>query len=58
MHPEMNIKEATLYIKNSISLGLEKQIYYEKALEQPPKDSGLIVRIVDNFLTSHPSLSL
>ncbi len=56
MHPEMNIKEATLYIKNSISLGLDTQIYYEKALDQAPQDSGLIVRILDNFLSSHPSL--
>ena len=52
MHPEMNIQEATLYIKNSISLGLETRMYYEKALEQQPRDSGLIDLIVEHFLSS------
>jgi len=52
IHPEMNIKDATIYIKNSISLDLSTKPYYIEALEQTPKDSGLITRIVERFLSS------
>ncbi len=54
IHPEMNIRDATVYIKNSISLDLPTKSYYEEALEQTPKDSGLITRIVERFLASSP----
>lgn len=56
IHPEMSIKEATIYIKNSISLDLPTKSYYKKALEQTPKDSGLISQIVERFLASSSSL--
>jgi len=51
-HPEMNIKEAKLFIKNSISLKLETQDCYKEALSQKPQDSQLIIQIIEYFLSS------
>ena len=50
MHPEINISEAQIFLRNLISLGLETTPFFEKALNSHPNDSGLIHRIVEKFL--------
>jgi len=37
-------------LKKFISLNLETKPFFEKALKSTPRDSGLIRRIVKNFL--------
>ena len=51
MHPEINIKEARIFLKKLVSRNLSTSSYFERALKQEPKDSGLINRIVQAFLS-------
>jgi len=50
IHPEINISNAQILLKKFISLNLGTKPFFEKALESTPKDSGLIRKIVKNFL--------
>ncbi|NIM58745.1 MAG: hypothetical protein GTO16_07345 [Candidatus Aminicenantes bacterium] len=50
IHPEINIPNAQTLLRRFSSLDLETKSFFEKALKSTPKDSGLIRRIVRNFL--------
>jgi GMP synthase-like glutamine amidotransferase len=50
IHPEISVSNAQILLKKFISLDLETKSFFEKALKSTPKDSGLIQRIVRNFL--------
>jgi len=50
IHPEINISNAQILLRKFMSLNLETKPFFEKALKSTPKDSGLIRRIVRNFL--------
>lgn len=52
IHPEINIREGHMLLKNLISLQLKTTPFFEEALMQRPKDSGLIRLIIKNFLAS------
>jgi len=52
IHPEINIDEGKIFLKKLISLGLKTTRYFEEALKQRPRDSGLIHLIVRNFIAS------
>jgi len=52
IHPEINISNAKILLKNLISLGLKTMPFYEKALKSTPMDSGLIRQIVKGFLNA------
>lgn len=50
IHPEINISNAQILLKKFVSLDLETKPFFEKALKSTPRDSGLVRRIVRNFL--------
>ncbi len=50
IHPEINISNAQILLEKFISLNLGTKPFFEKALRSTPKDSGLIRKIVKNFL--------
>jgi len=50
IHPEINISNAQILLKKFISLNLGTRPFFEEALKSTPKDSGLIRKIVKNFL--------
>jgi GMP synthase-like glutamine amidotransferase len=50
IHPEIDISNAQILLKKFMSLDLQTKPFFEKALKSFPKDSGLIRRIVKNFL--------
>jgi GMP synthase-like glutamine amidotransferase len=50
IHPEINISNAQILLKKFMSLDLETKPFFEKALKSTPRDSGLVRRIVKNFL--------
>jgi len=52
-HPEMSIVHARRYLTNNVARGHAHADLYAQALDSKPKDSGLILRIVQNFLDSH-----
>lgn len=52
IHPEINIREGEWLLKKMISLKLKTTSYFEEALRQRPKDSGLIYPIIKKFLFS------
>lgn len=52
IHPEINIEEGKILLKNLTSLRSKTSPYFEEALKQRPKDSGLIHLLVRNFITS------
>ncbi|MFQ6109262.1 MAG: type 1 glutamine amidotransferase [Candidatus Aminicenantales bacterium] len=51
MHPEISIKQGKIFLKNVISRGFETSAFFEEALKQKPKDSGLIHQIMDKFFS-------
>jgi len=53
-HPEINIPAAREYLRNLIGLGLKTSSLFEEALGMPPRDSGLIRRILRHFLGIEP----
>jgi GMP synthase-like glutamine amidotransferase len=50
IHPEINISNAQILLKKFISLNLGTRPIFEEALKSIPKDTGLIRKIVKNFL--------
>jgi GMP synthase-like glutamine amidotransferase len=50
-HPEMNIEEGQHYLKNRLAQGSEPFSLFKNALDSVPRDTGLINRIVDNFIS-------
>jgi len=54
IHPEINVAAARVLMKNLLPLNAEIRPLYEKALASEPRDSGLIVKIVEAFLTISP----
>lgn len=52
IHPEINIREGQLFLRKLILLKLKTNLYFEEALKQSPKDSGLIFHITKKFLAS------
>jgi GMP synthase (glutamine-hydrolysing) len=52
IHPEINVSNAQILLKNLISLELKTLPFYEKALKSTPRDSGLIRQIVKGFLSA------
>jgi GMP synthase (glutamine-hydrolysing) len=50
IHPEINISDAQILLKNFISLNLGTRPFFEEALKSTPKDTGLVRKIVKNFL--------
>ena len=52
IHPEINVSNARILLKNLISLKLKTSSFFEKALRSTPKDSGLIRQIVKGFLSA------
>jgi len=52
IHPEINIQNARTLLKNLIALKLDTASIYEKALNSRPKDSGLIKKITECFLSA------
>jgi GMP synthase (glutamine-hydrolysing) len=51
-HPEIDIDDARVYLRNIILRNRVTRAYFEKALKETPRDSGLILRIVSRFLES------
>ena len=51
-HPEINIPQAKKFLQDLIPLGLKTTSYFKEALLSPSRDSGVIKRIVQHFLTS------
>jgi len=51
MHPEINIKEARFFLQKLVSLNLPTAPYFIQALGQKPRDSEIINRIVEVFLS-------
>lgn len=51
-HPEINIKEAKAFLERLVLLDLPTSAYFKKALQQQPKDSGIITRIVNCFISN------
>lgn len=49
-HPEMNRDEALEYIRKSINKADQNSIHYQAGLNSIPKDSGLIHRIIHQFI--------
>jgi len=49
-HPEIDVPSALKFLRNLISLNLRTTPLFEEALQQTPKDSLLIRRIVKKFL--------
>ena len=49
-HPEIDIPSALKFLRSLISLNLRTTPLFEEALQQTPKDSLLIRRIVKKFL--------
>ncbi len=49
-HPEINVSEAVIYIRNSVAKNERRAPFYKEALDLTPKDSGLIHEIISNFL--------
>jgi GMP synthase-like glutamine amidotransferase len=52
IHPEINIENARILLKNLIALKLDNTSIYEKALNSRPRDSGLIKQITECFLSA------
>ncbi|UCE21737.1 MAG: type 1 glutamine amidotransferase [Candidatus Aminicenantes bacterium] len=50
IHPEINVSNARILLKNLVSLELKTSPFFEKALRSTPRDSGLIRQIVKGFL--------
>ena len=57
IHPEIDIRGGQIFLKKLISLRLQTTAYFEEALRQRPKDSGLIHLIVRNFIASNCKIS-
>jgi len=51
-HPEIDVQDAREFLKQTISRKPESCASFEKALEETPRDSGLIRRIIKRFLHS------
>ncbi len=58
IHPEINIEEGHIFLRKLVSLRLKTNSYFEAALKQKPKDSGLIHIVVKNFIASKGRLSM
>jgi GMP synthase-like glutamine amidotransferase len=52
IHPEINVSNARILLKNLISLKLKTSSFFEKVLRSTPRDSGLIEKIVKGFLSA------
>jgi GMP synthase-like glutamine amidotransferase len=52
IHPEINVSNARILLKNLISLNLKTSSFFEKALRSTPRDSGLIGQIVKGFFSA------
>jgi len=50
-HPEINVREARVCLQKLVSLDLPTSAYFKKALKQQPRDSGIVSRIVNGFLS-------
>lgn len=50
MHPEMNINEAQWYLRQRIEQKHEPMELFLAAMNSPSRDSGLIDKVVQNFL--------
>lgn len=51
-HPEMDISSSRKFMRSLIAHRVDSSQLYEEALNSPPKDSGLIQRIVQCFIRS------
>jgi len=51
MHPEININEARFFLQKLVSLNLPTSPYFTQALGQKPRDSEIITRIAEVFLS-------
>jgi len=49
-HPEINIAQAKTYLRNNIARQHEASPLFEQALKSCPRDSGVISRVIANFL--------
>lgn len=54
-HPEVDIPTGRKFLKDLVDCGFKGQDFLLEALLQPPRDSGLIRRIVRTFLGTAPS---
>jgi len=54
IHPEINIPAAQALMKALVGLNPESRLLYETALASRPRDSGLILQIINNFLAFPP----
>ena len=50
-HPEIDIPEATFFIKKCVDKKDDRSGHYEAAWETTPRDSGIIRNLCSNFLT-------
>lgn len=50
IHPEINIREATWYLEKRVENKHDPLPFFQAALNSPPRDSGIIDQVLQNFL--------
>jgi GMP synthase-like glutamine amidotransferase len=53
-HPEVDVEGARKFIEDLLARGFKGRRYLEEALSSPPRDSGIIHRIVGSFIRAAP----
>ncbi|MGD9345262.1 MAG: type 1 glutamine amidotransferase [Candidatus Aminicenantes bacterium] len=53
-HPEMSIREAQLYLQRNVESAPGAHSIYLRALNSAPKDTGMVLKVIRNFLNCSP----
>jgi GMP synthase-like glutamine amidotransferase len=53
-HPEVDVEGAKKFIEDLLTRGFKGRRYLEEALASPPRDSGIIRRIIASFIRAVP----